>query len=438
MTEETSQKLNGVIESHRGEIDRALKGDEQHRRDQQLLHEQLLEQNRDLREAHEKSLSEMEELKRFQGSTFDTIARRKLVEDRDTILELTGKIQKLQDETNCMNDSRDFQDAESVRSGQSHVTSQPVFFPRLPNPGGMLSHSLGMPSRNIGPPTLWDTHGFSGNVFANPTASSSAPYPEESNPWVSNVSEHTSPHVMSESQTPVQDLRCQSRPSARNSVVPMEGCFSKNYGADQQRLQISDLHFDKFPTPATFASWKIRFKTEVCAFSQFPLKAMLWIKEVELVDSVDDLRSSSSTRGISMPNFEVLDARIASALNKIIHNSHFKRRISLEEQKAQKQDHFLRGRQIAYLIYEQFRVTGANDSVENYADLFTIVLRNDDVQEFDSKWDGILLSMTKIPSDDILEGLDKLRIRGSEKLKTVLDCTTWRFIRRSQDLIITD
>ena len=58
---------------------------------------------------------------------------------------------------------------------------------------------------------------------------------------------------------------------------------------------------------------------------------------MELVDSVDELRSSSSTRGISMPNFEVLDARTASALNKIIHNSHFKRRISLEEQKAQKQ-----------------------------------------------------------------------------------------------------
>ena len=48
---------------------------------------------------------------------------------------------------------------------------------------------------------------------------------------------------------------------------------------------------------------------------------MQWIKEVELVDSVDELRSSSSTPGISMPNFEVLDARIASALNKIIHNS---------------------------------------------------------------------------------------------------------------------
>ena len=128
---------------------------------------------------------------------------------------------------------------------------------------------------------------------------------------------------------------------------------------------------------------------------------MLWIKEVEMVESVDDLRSSSSIRGISMPNFEVLDARIASALNRIIHNSHFKRRVSLEEQQAQKQDRFLRGRQIAYLIYEYFRVTGVHDSVENYAYLFTIALRNDDIQEFDSKWDGILLSMTKIPPDDI-------------------------------------
>ena len=122
-----------------------------------------------------------------------------------------------------------------------------------------------------------------------------------------------------------------------------------------------------------------------------------------------------------MPNFEVLDAKIASSLNRIIHNTRFKKKVSLEEMKAQKEDRFLRGRQVAYLICEYFWVTGANDSVENSADLFTVVLRNDDIQEFDSKWDGILLSMTKIPSDDILEGLYKLRIRESGKLKTVLE-----------------
>ena len=50
-----------------------------------------------------------------------------------------------------------------------------------------------------------------------------------------------------------------------------------------------------------------------------------------------------------------------------------------------------------------------------------LFFENDDIQEFDSKWDGIFLSMTKIPHDEILEGLYKLRIRESETLKTVLE-----------------
>ena len=391
--------------------------------ERRILQAELWRQQKDFREAHQQSLTEMEKLRKFQSSTFDTLARRKLIEDQNTIMELSGRLQELQNEVNCMNDSKDFQDAESVCSGNSHVTSQPILFPKHPIPEGMLRPSFVSPRRKVGPPCIWDTHGISGNVFANPHASSSAPYPQELNPWETTIEEPLHMSTAEKSERPEQnhDLRCQSGPSAKDSVIFSGGDSSNNYGADQQRLQISDLHFDKFPTPATFACWKIRFKTEVCTCSQFPTEAMQWIKEVELVYSVDELRSSSSTRGISMPNFEVLDARIASALNKIIHNSQFKRRISLEEQKAQKEDRFLRGRQIAYLIYDHFRVTGSHDSVENYTDLCTIILQIDDIQEFDSKWDGILLSMTKIPPDDILEGLYKLRIRESDKLKTVLE-----------------
>ena len=142
---------------------------------------------------------------------------------------------------------------------------------------------------------------------------------------------------------------------------------------------------------------------------------------MEMVESVDDLKSSCSIRGTQTPDFEVLVAKIASALNRIIQNTRFKKKVSLEEMKAHKEDRFLRGRQIACLICEYFRVSGAHDSVDNYADLFTISLRNDDIQEFDTKCDEILLSMTKIPHDDILESLYKLRIRESEKLKTVLE-----------------
>ena len=88
-------------------------------RDHQLLQEQLLQQNLELHQAHQKSLTEMEELRKFQSSTFDTVARRRLVEDQDTILEPTGRIQELQNEINCMSHSKEFQDAESIRSGNS-------------------------------------------------------------------------------------------------------------------------------------------------------------------------------------------------------------------------------------------------------------------------------------------------------------------------------
>ena len=70
---------------------------------------------------------------------------------------------------------------------------------------------------------------------------------------------------------------------------------------------------------------------------------------------------------------------------KIIPNSHFKKEVSLEEQKAQKEDRFLRGKQIAYMIYDYFRVTGAHDAVLDCAGLFSITLRSDDVQDFDTR-----------------------------------------------------
>ena len=136
----------------------AARAEEVQQRDQQLLQGQLLRQNLELREAHQRSLTEMEELRKFQSSTFDTIARRKLVEDQNTILALSGRIQELQNEINCMNDSKEFQDAESIRSGNSHVTSRPVSFPPHPIPEGLLSRSVGMPSRGDGPPDIWDTH----------------------------------------------------------------------------------------------------------------------------------------------------------------------------------------------------------------------------------------------------------------------------------------
>ena len=69
------------------------------------------------------------------------------------------------------------------------------------------------------------------------------------------------------------------------------------------------------------------------------------------------------------------------------------------------------------MIYDNFRVTGARGTVLDYADLFSVTLHDNTVQEFGTRWDQVLLSMSDMPSDDVLESLYKLRKRESAQLK---------------------
>ena len=124
--------MSGTVESQRREIDHTIAGDEQLRRDHLLLQEQL----RDLREAHIKRFHEMDELSSVQESRVEESSRRRLIENQDTINELAARIQELQNKVNCLNDSSDFQDAESVRSGLSHVPSHPALLPPYRDLGG--------------------------------------------------------------------------------------------------------------------------------------------------------------------------------------------------------------------------------------------------------------------------------------------------------------
>ena len=95
--------------------------------------------------------------------------------------------------------------------------------------------------------------------------------------------------------------------------------------SDSKDSKRSELQVDKLPNPQSFMTWKTRFKTHVSSGSDFRADALLWIKEVEMVDSLDELKSSRSVFGKDCPDFEMLDAKIASALSKIIQNSQFKK-----------------------------------------------------------------------------------------------------------------
>ena len=160
----------------------------------------------------------------------------------------------------------------------------------------------------------------------------------------------------------------------------------------------------KNPDSMEFQSWMLNFRTDICMRTAQPHVTMLWIKEVEMAKSIDELVTSRSITG--QPNFldfDTFDAMIASALKKLVStSSNFPKRTSVEEQRAQNSDRFLRGRQIAYMICEYFSATGAYEAVQGPADLFTMTLQNDDVQDFDVRWDHAPLSVSEMLSDPIL------------------------------------
>ena len=161
-------------------------------------------------------------------------------------MELSGRLQELQNEVNCLNDSKDFQDAESVRSGNSHVTNQPMFFPPHPIPEGMLRPSFVSPRRKEGPPSNWDTHGISGNFFANPQASSTAPYPQELNLHGGKLlrSRFTCLQrrkVEDQNETKIRDASLDRQPKIQSSSV--EETIQRNVGQinNDCRFRISTL-----------------------------------------------------------------------------------------------------------------------------------------------------------------------------------------------------
>ena len=213
-----------------------------------------------------------------------------------------SKIQELQNEINCMKDSRDFQDSESVRYGQSHVTSQPVFFPPHPDLGGMPSRSLGMPSRNNGPPSIWDTYGISGKRLCKSKRRLIQHLIRRN--WIHGALMCQNTHVMSECQTPIQDQRCQSRPSAQKFSRPWWGRIFKELWVRPRTT--ADLRSSFRQIPYTSHVRLLEDEIQDWGLYVFTISYGSYVVDQRSGDdSLDELMSSSSIRRIQMPDFEV-------------------------------------------------------------------------------------------------------------------------------------
>ena len=258
-------------------------------------------------------MNEMGEIKRAQKQII-YVSLRKIRENHETIQPLTLQLQHLQEQMNSMNGAGEFQDFESNYSGMlSHVSSQLV---RIPSSRFLLSCDKRLPL------DTWNQSRVQENVFGNQFATFDSPrdFPQriqsddiqrnqEAAPEAERMkTSHTSENRQNQGTIPMPTFA--PRPLTTSPTIPGES--PQNYMVGQQRQQISELQFDKFPYPQSFLVLKIRLKTQGTTCSDFPSAAMLWIKEVEKIDSVDELKSSRSVKGKHFPKFEVLDSKIAS------------------------------------------------------------------------------------------------------------------------------
>ena len=201
---------------------------------------------------------------------------RKLRENHEAIQQLTSQLQEMQGQMKSMNDSGEFQEVESNYSGRlSYVSSQPAM---VPSSRSMLSRVKRLPL------DTWSTSGLQEKVFGNLfTFDSTRDYsqrihlcaPQRERESVQQVTGSRTSFARDDKQSkdtsPMPTFA--SRPSTISSTIRVG--FLQNSLVGQRRQQISELQFDKIPTPQSFLVWKRRFKNQVTTCSDFSSDDML-------------------------------------------------------------------------------------------------------------------------------------------------------------------
>ena len=170
-----------------------------------------------------------------------------------------------------------------------------------------------------------------------------------------------------------------------------------------------------------------------------PAIAMLWINEIDVAKSADDLLMSQFIEGHEFHDFEMFDAKIASALKRIITYQYFRRRVNVEEQHAQTYGRFLRG-----LIYGNFwiantgesilgfRAAGAHEATLDLSELFHVSFVEETTLRI-SIQDGTKLHSLQCPGEFVQD--EDTRIYSASKQETDRAAPIFQKINVVYDLV---
>ena len=127
-------------------------------------------------------------------------------------------------------------------------------------------------------------------------------------------------------------------------------------------------------------------KKEVAKASGIPDAGYAWISKVEDIEDPEHLQVSEGK--------QLLDAKVAAGLSKILHGD-LAKQIQLLKEKAEAEKMLLKGRQIAWYIKDYFRINADHGAVMDFSDLIAVRMQGSDIKRYLHDWESVLLAINE-------------------------------------------
>ena len=200
------------------------------------------------------------------------------------------------------------------------------------------------------------------------------------------------------------DIRSSGESKGLESVFKMLVKVMKDAGKKKptsSSKEADTIKLPALPTPAQFKAWKNAVRSKVSSASKDPKEAFDWIMKVEDADATYEKLNDTPKK------FETLDAKLTAALTELC-KGELGRKVTLKTEEEAKARRLIRGRQILWMIYEEFRINEEAGSLNDITDLMKVVLRKDQskidhLAKFMMNWETILAGMKEPPPDTTLQ-----------------------------------
>ena len=162
----------------------------------------------------------------------------------------------------------------------------------------------------------------------------------------------------------------------------------------------------------------MQVNSQVAACCGFPSEGMDWAMDCGDPNfDIDDLHDSSP--------FPITDLLLRDACIKVI-DGELLRKVMLIDSEMSKNRMQLSGRQVLWLIFQDFKVSEATGALYSFRDLNNIHMKQEDISGFMANWDYLLLNLQpgSRPTDRILLDLFYTQIKNHSYMKQFIT-QTW-------------